>query len=264
MNRKIDARFFLDIIKNAKYIPYIIWNIKNWPTFFLYYLGIKKGGGAFCFRNGVVIRDIEGSASGTIAVVFIRKHYGSIIGKSVVVDIGSNIGVFAIYAAMSNSNIKIYAFEPIKANYDLLEKNISENNLRGRIIAFNLGISSKTEKREFYLSSSAEHSLYNGDSYNSRISVDCLCLNDVLNYNSISKVDLLKINAEGAEYEILYSAPKECFDKIDEIRMEYHKQELDRHNLESLRTFLEGFGYKKLHLCEYNNDDGFLWMKRTG
>jgi FkbM family methyltransferase len=263
MNRQLNAHLLLGIVKNAKYIPAIISHVKNWPTYFLYYLGVKKGGGTFILRNGVTISDREGTASGTIAVVFIRKQYGSITGKNTIVEIGANIGTFAVYAATSDSRVRLYSYEPIKANYDVLLKNIATNGCGDRITAFNMGVASRTEERMFYLASSPEHSLCKSDiPVNGTVTVDCLSLNDVLSNNSISKVDLLKVNAEGAEYEILYATPKECFDKIDEIRMEYHQQDQAGCNLASLRSFLETMGYTTTHLYEYKAGEGFLWMKR--
>jgi FkbM family methyltransferase len=266
MNRRIESKLFLGIANNAKYIPSIIWNVKNWPTYFLYYLGVKKGGGVFVLRNGAVIRDKEGTASGTIAVVFIRKHYGSIVGKGTVVEIGANIGIFAIYAAATESNARLYCYEPIRANYDVLVRNTADNGYQDRITAFNLGVASKTGKRQFYLGSSPEHSLFRdntSDQTDESVTVDCVSLSEILSSNAISNVDLLKINAEGAEYEILYSTPKECFDKINEIRMEYHKQSAEKDNLECLKSFLEGMGYSATYLYEHKDSEGFLWMKKT-
>jgi hypothetical protein len=77
-------------------------------------------------------------------------------------------------------------------------------------------------------------------------------------------VDLLKVNAEGAEYEILYATPKECFKSIQEIRMEYHQHDTERYNLESLTSFLETMGYATTHLYKHKVGEGFLWMKRVG
>jgi FkbM family methyltransferase len=253
---------FFSIAKNAKYLPSIIWNIKNWPTYLLYYLGIRTGGANFIFRNGATIRDEEGTASGTIAVVFIRKHYGSVVGKSTVVEIGANIGTFAIYAAASDSNVTLYSYEPVRANYEVLVQNIANNGYQDRITPFNLGVASRTEKRDFYLTSSPEHSFFKRENSNHSVSINCQCLSDILSSNSISRVDLLKVNCEGAEYEILYSTPRECFDKIDEIRMEYHEHKTAKYNVEELMSFLEGFGYATTHLYRYKDDEGFLWMKK--
>lgn len=263
MNRKIDAMLLLKIAKNIKYIPTVIRTLKNWPMYLLYYLGIRKGGGAFVFRNGVRLCDEEGTASGTIAVVFIRKHYGSVVDKLTVVDIGANIGTFSIYAASSDSGVRLYAYEPIPANYEILLKNIADNGYQSRITAFNMGVASKTEKRKIYLISSPEHSLFADAEQEDGISVDCLSLNDVIERNGISKIDLLKINAEGAEYEILYSAPRECFEKIDEIRLEYHEHETDRYNVDDLLSFLEQRGYTKTYFYEHKYKEGFVWLKKA-
>lgn len=55
-------------------------------------------------------------------------------------DIGANVGVFSLYAAMQN-NTKVLAFEPGAANYDALCKNIQLNqlnNIRAYCLAFTL------------------------------------------------------------------------------------------------------------------------------
>src|SRR5688572_6432230 len=98
MQRKLDAALFVAIARHAKYIPSTVRTIKNWPTYFLYYLGIKQGGASYFFRNGATLSDKEGTLSGNIAVVFIRRHYWPVTDKAVVVEIGANIGTFAIYA----------------------------------------------------------------------------------------------------------------------------------------------------------------------
>ena len=40
--------------------------------------------------------------------------------NDVVVDVGAHIGLFALYASQFCNNGKIYSFEPVKENYDLL------------------------------------------------------------------------------------------------------------------------------------------------
>jgi FkbM family methyltransferase len=262
MDRKLNRNLVVGIARNARYIPTILSTIKNWPTYFLYYLGIKKGGAAYFFRNGITLRDREGTASGTIAVVFIRKQYGSVAGKSTIVEIGANVGTFAIYAAAADPRVKLYSYEPIPENYKVLIENIAANGFQERVKAFNLGVAGTSGKRDFYLASSPEHSFIPAGGSSRSVTVNCLSLRDVLDSNNLTKVDLLKINAEGAEYEILYSAPKECFDRIDEIRMEYHGHHEEKHDLAHLKSFLEQFGYVTTHLYQHFSDEGFIWLKK--
>ena len=49
-------------------------------------------------------------------------------------DIGSNIGLFSIYASIKHKKIKVYSFEPSTSNLRVLSRNISINNLQEKII----------------------------------------------------------------------------------------------------------------------------------
>lgn len=262
MERKLDRRLLVGMVRNLRYIPHIPLNIKNWPTYVLYYLGLKKGGATYLLRNGTTLRDKEGTASGTIAVVFIRRQYGSIPKGSIIVEIGANIGTFALYAAAADANVRIYSYEPIRANFEVLLDNIAANGFQERIKAFNLGVAGTSGSREFYLASSPEHSFVKNDESARGVTVECVTLRDILASNRLDRVDLLKLNAEGAEYEILYSTPKECFDKIEEIRMEYHGHRVDKYDLAHLKGFLEQSGYVTTHLYRHTHDEGFMWLKK--
>lgn len=264
MKRSYDRNFIAGVIRNFKYIPTIMLRIRNWPTYFLCYLGFKRGDATYVFRNGITLRDRDGAASGTIAVVFIRQQYGRIEGRSTIIEIGANVGIFAVFAASTDPRVRIYSYEPIPENFELLSTNITKNNLQDRIIAFNLGVAGTRGTRNFaYQASSPEHSFAKINGNGRSVAIDCLSLRDIITNNNITKVDLLKINAEGAEYEILYSTPTECFDKIEEIRMEYHDGEnVEGHDLSHLKSFLEQIGYTTLHLYEHTPYEGFIWLKR--
>jgi hypothetical protein len=51
-----------------------------------------------------------------------------------VIDIGGNIGMVSIYLAKKYPFLKIYAFEPVKANYENFKKNIELNNIHKGVI----------------------------------------------------------------------------------------------------------------------------------
>tara|TARA_A100001015_G_scaffold314785_1_gene425028 strand:- start:3869 stop:4735 length:867 start_codon:yes stop_codon:yes gene_type:complete len=48
-------------------------------------------------------------------------------------DIGSNIGLYSIYAALKHTNIKVISFEPSTSNLRILSRNISANKLANQI-----------------------------------------------------------------------------------------------------------------------------------
>lgn len=61
----------------------------------------------------------------------------------VLFDIGANIGVFSIYAALRRG-CEVYAFEPEAKNYACLNRNILLNGLGRRVKALNVGLHDRT------------------------------------------------------------------------------------------------------------------------
>ena len=59
-------------------------------------------------------------------------------------DIGANVGVYSLYAAI-RKDISVLSFEPSAANFHVLSKNIHLNQLSGRITAYCLAFSGRTE-----------------------------------------------------------------------------------------------------------------------
>jgi FkbM family methyltransferase len=58
-------------------------------------------------------------------------------------DIGSNIGVYSLYAARKGH--QVLSFEPAPANYNVLNKNIEINKLDNKISAYCLALNDKTK-----------------------------------------------------------------------------------------------------------------------
>merc|ERR1711991_371808 len=66
----------------------------------------------------------------------------------VVFDIGSNIGVFTVPFAKKVGELgQVYAFEPQKVIYDLLQDNVNKNKLKN-VKIFNVGMGKKKEELE--------------------------------------------------------------------------------------------------------------------
>ncbi len=276
MKRKFNLQFFIKIILYLKYLPSIIFKIKNWPGFILNYIGIKNNGLTYVFRNGLKIKTKDGVSSGTIAVIFIKKDYGNVEDNSVVIDIGANIGVFSLFASQSK-NTKVFAFEPMPENYSLLKENISLNNLEKNILPFNLAVGALNEKRKLFLGDSPfpsflkiSDSPFNALHGNSQqeqnqkyVEINCIAFKDIFDKNNIQKCDLLKMDCEGAEFEILYNLPNEYFKIIKKIRMEYHNHMSDKkNNVDFLSEFLKQKGYNIIKIKKSSNYQGDLWLER--
>jgi molybdenum cofactor biosynthesis enzyme MoaA len=75
---------------------------------------------------------------------------------------------------------------------------------------------------------------------------------------SLNTIDLLKLDCEGAEYEILFSLPDAEFKKVNRIAMETHVTE--SHKTEDLVDFLRNKGYQVNYIA--NKETGHIWAWR--
>ncbi len=234
------------MLKHLKYVLYSIKTVKNWPIFLLNYIGlINSHNATYILRNKIKIKSMDELGASLVFLAIIRKDYGKITDNSTVVDIGANIGTFSIFAAFSAKNTKVYAYEPADETFTLLKENVETNHLENTIKLFKLGVSGRKETRQFYLSEkSVWHSFYQTDEKQSVREISCISMKDVFNDNNIKTIDVLKLDCEGAEYEILYNIPDEYFSRIKNIRMEYENKSKKNHNIISLIDFLEEKGFK--------------------
>ena len=166
----------------------------------------------------------EPGATTTITEMFLFKPYIQdeffIKPDDTVLDVGANIGAFTIYAAQLLKNGRIYAFEPVKENFELLSANVKLNKFNN-VRLFNSALDSAKGTRDIYLSGSSSGFIIDRKSKKTE-KISTLTLEDVLSDNHIDSVDFLKMDCEGAEYDILLNAKKETLSRIKKIVLEYH------------------------------------------
>jgi FkbM family methyltransferase len=178
-------------------------------------------------RNGM--RFVTKSSQDRFAIegMFYRKawtKFYKIKNDDTVIDIGAFIGDFATFAASSAKNVKVFAYEPSRKSFEYLVKNTKLNNLDSNIIPFNLAVTNIKKKIKIYLNpdcESAGDSMYLSSSLPYDL-VKSTTLKDIFEFNKIKYCNFLKINCEGAEFDILLSTPKKIFKKIGYIAVEYH------------------------------------------
>jgi len=269
MKRELSDLFSFKTLKCLKYIPVIVWRIKNWVPFLSDYIRFTdRGPHLYLLRNGIQVKTMENIDSSTMAHIFFKKTYGDVEDNSTVIDIGANIGIYSIFAAATSKNTIVYAYEPELNNFNLLLENIKINNLEKNVFPFKLAVSARGGEKELYLNDSPDsHSLYfkYPDRENKSVEIKCVSMKDIFEENNIKQCDILKLDCEGAEFEILYSTPDEYFKKIKIIRLEYHNQN-GQNNIQSLIHFLKRKGFKiikfkknKKKTPEYN---GILWLEK--
>lgn len=164
----------------------------------------------------------------------------------VILDIGAHAGVFAIAAAQRGATV--VCFEPVQQNAELLEANAKLNAYDGKITVRRAAVSTVNGTMELFTlegdtggstSFPATHPAWNADPRVRRIQVPCVTLHDILTEHRAPACDLLKMDCEGAEFDIFAQAPAADLERIRTIILEYHPiNDVDR-----IRTRLEGLGF---------------------
>ena len=245
------------------YVPRICSLFRNWPLYMFNYLSRATRPAEYHLRSGHTLIDGAGTLAGTIAVVFVRREYGALQQMQTVVDIGANMGTFAVYAALCCPSARVYCYEPIRENFEVLARNIRINGLDERVTATQRAVASASGSRVMSLGSSPLHSLVRGPESAERQSVSCTTLSEIIENHKLHAIDLLKMNCEGAEYEILESCPAPELRRVIRIRLEYHNLESEQRNGDSLRRFLEARGFTIERFSRYRNESGFIWASRV-
>ena len=126
-----------------------------------------------------------------------------------VVDIGANIGVYTVLAAEKvGENGKVVAIEPEPKNYKQLLENIKLNNFQN-VIPKNIALTDHEGLEKLYLSSSfAGHSLVFHEDEDSYINIPVTTIDKLVDELNIKRIDIIKIDTEGAEMPILKGAEK--------------------------------------------------------
>jgi len=93
------------------------------------------------------------------------------------------------------------------------------------------------------------------------VEINSKSLFDIFTENDIKECDFLKIDCEGAEYEIIESLPSDFFVKIKKMVIEYHMADSNPELLEKLITKLKQFSFS-VYTRPLFNDIGFLFGKK--
>ena len=245
------------------YVPRICSLWSNWPEYLLNYVLRRQRPTQYRLRSGLRLIDSTGTLPGTLAEVFVRRRYGTVNRFRTIVDIGANVGSFAVYAAQSSPHARIFCYEPEEENFQRLKRNLSINALEERVTAFQSAVASRNGSRKLAVSVSqlnAFDDLRDGASHQV---VSCTTLQEIRREHALDRLDLLKMNCEGAEYEILGACSRADYDGILNIRLEYHNLDDVSRNGESLRRHLEARGYTIQRFTRRLADSGFIWATRT-
>jgi FkbM family methyltransferase len=162
------------------------------------------------------------------------------------VDVGAGIGDFSISIARRFPGSRVVALEPYRPSYQILLENLRLNgaaNVQPHPIALGAGRATlplRAGTAEPGQSSTAR----GGEGVGPKVEeVPARSLAALLEELAIPHCDFLKMDCEGAEYEILMSSDPGTLGRIRHLALEYHDG-YTRHQHGELEAFLESNGFR--------------------
>ena len=177
----------------------------------------------------------------------------------VFIDVGANLGIHSIIAAKHmGKHCKVIAVEPIKSNQKLLKRNIKLNKVSERVTLIPTAVSSKKGIQTMYFEDGfSPAASFKSESFlNNSVKVQTETLDSIIFENKLLP-NLIKIDVEGAEYEVLKGS-KKTLSITNNLLIEIHNYKLNEFNtsLAKILDYLKEFGFKYKILAEYNNQTG--------
>ena len=167
-------------------------------------------------------------------------------------DIGANIGVFSLYAAIEKTN-KVLSLEPSAESYATLNANIRLNGLDEYIQALCFAGSKETNLLDLFMKDTASGASHNSIGSNTNQfgefdvngfqSVIAIKLDDLDEIKGVSSPNHIKLDVDGKELEILQGAIK-TLSQVDSILIEIEGINLNE-NLDSIEEIISNAGLEE-------------------
>jgi len=155
-----------------------------------------------------------------------RIHEYQFKDNAVFVDVGANIGSVSLYVDNFNkfrddtNKIKVYAVEPEPHNLMLLEENIKNNPTENITVVPN---AIWYESKNVSITNKGGNSSIVNESTTESTTVLAITIKDLIDLYDIKEIDVMKIDIEGAEFDLIINTPAEILAKINYLVLEFDK-----------------------------------------
>jgi FkbM family methyltransferase len=183
------------------------------------------------FKRGFVLRHRpEDQALLQFYEVFRDKDYRRYITeprRGTLVDIGANIGTVTLDFMTRFPEIRVHAYEPHPATFAMLRANIESNGLAARVVTYPEAVGGRSGVLALHAGGPSMQTTAYGAGAAARareeFRVPMVALDTVIERCvADGPIALVKIDAEGAEAEILEGAHPQALKEIPQFVIEYH------------------------------------------
>ncbi len=184
---------------------------------------------------------------------FLPGHESHIVGRftpkegDTVIDIGAHIGRYTITSSKQVGKTgKVVAIEADPDNFQLLKRNIALNNLTN-VLPLNYAVfSTRTRMKLYEQSASAKYNslmLARAAKTKNYVEVNADTLDNILKLNEVNQVNWIKIDVEGAEFEVLKGSTETLSGENVSLFVEIHNIE-DPSHYDNIVDFLKYHNYE--------------------
>ena len=200
--------------------------------------------------------DLNKSSLQLLESIFIQREYADYFPfyqNAVIVDIGAHKGYFTIFAALNTAaDSEIICVEPVSSNFKILERNILQQGYKN-ILLLKAAVAAFDGQLEIHLSHDTNHSLIGENPLSGKSNaiekVKAITLDSLISQYQLDEIDFLKMDCEGAEYDILFNATFETLKRIKILSLEFHDLKDPEKSASRLIDFMESkqFEMVKFH-----------------
>jgi FkbM family methyltransferase len=241
---------------DLKNFPNLFQNISNWTEYTFYKGERSKRHLKFTTKPNRIHFEVSASLYWVFKEIFVEDFYRikqllqRLPSNPVVIDIGANAGFFDLLVLSKLKEARVFAYEPLESNRKLIQKMVDANPLlQSNLSLFQKAVTGKpVPSIELYVEDTAGNSeiasvFSDFDKRNTRsVSVPAISLSSITEEHP--KIDLLKMDCEGSEYDILYNTGPELLQRIQVMAIEVHELDKDKNNLEALNAYLVSMGFR--------------------
>jgi FkbM family methyltransferase len=220
----------------------------NWWLYFFNMMSLLTPGKLYCFKykNGLRVLFRAGTWDALLNLgIFGIEEYAPLIRADVshlrqILDLGAQTGLFTLWMLARNPRLHAVCVEAARENYDILCKNIELNGYSSRVRVLHRAAWSRTDELLTLFinpSNTGANSVFGGSVGANSESVLTISLKDIIRNEDY---DLVKIDIEGAEYEVLQHTTPATFAHLSRMFMEVHGSEVET---ATLKSFLEHNGF---------------------
>lgn len=179
--------------------------------------------------------------------------YDGALKDATVVDVGLNIGCFAI--AVANQGAKVVAAEADPETEALACDNIKASGVEDRVTTINRAVSGKSgEQITFYRAAKRVCSSIDAEwsaedrsgGARGEVTVQTISLDDLFTLHNVERCFLLKIDIEGGEYPLFEGECQNALERTERVSLELHalpKRDFDQ-DIDDTIALLKASGFE--------------------